>query len=260
MPKAHAWAASAWPASRRNWTGFSLPDSPAFDEWHFFASEDLRRAYACALQRLVELHTRCNELDQAIDYAHRLLATDPLHEPAQRQLIALYAGNGQRAAALRQYRECVRLLAAELNLPPLDETVQLYEAVRANRLLPLAGCPPLATVSTLAPQPERCPADLSHPARQLLTAVAVIGPSVPYEMLRAVSGRSEEELVDSLDELLARGILWERMEGTSLCYSFLQEGLRALVYEQASLARRQLLQRRVAQALTSSHSPRPLSI
>jgi predicted ATPase len=45
----------------------------------------------------------------------------------------LYARSGQRAAALRQYAECERVLGEELGVPPSPETVELYEAIRAGQ-------------------------------------------------------------------------------------------------------------------------------
>jgi predicted ATPase len=44
----------------------------------------------------------------------------------------LYAYAGQRAAALRQYEECVRILETELGLPPSEETTSLYEQIRTT--------------------------------------------------------------------------------------------------------------------------------
>jgi predicted ATPase len=46
----------------------------------------------------------------------------------------LYALDGQRAAALRQYQECVRQLEQELGVAPLPETTALYRAIQENRL------------------------------------------------------------------------------------------------------------------------------
>ena len=66
--------------------------------------------------------------------ARRWLELDPLHEPAHRALIRLYAEQGDRAAALAQYRECVRTLSRELGVPPLDETTRLYEAISEGTL------------------------------------------------------------------------------------------------------------------------------
>lgn len=48
-------------------------------------------------------------------------------------LMRLFALAGQQAAAIRQYDECVRILNAELNIPPEDETTELYEEIRTRR-------------------------------------------------------------------------------------------------------------------------------
>ncbi len=117
--------------------GFSLRDSADFDDWQFFQAESLRRDFLSVLDRLVRLHSDRGEFDAAIDRARRYLSIDPLHEPAQRALMRLYAQTGQRPAALRQYEECARILKAELGVDPLAETVQLWQAIRDNRLAAL---------------------------------------------------------------------------------------------------------------------------
>jgi predicted ATPase/DNA-binding SARP family transcriptional activator/pimeloyl-ACP methyl ester carboxylesterase len=114
-------------------SGFTLPGSLEFDEWQLLQTEALRRDLGWALEKLVHIHETRNELGQAIEYARRRVRLDRLHEPAQRQLIALYARNEQRAEAHRQYQECVRLLDEELNVEPQPETKQLYEQIRNER-------------------------------------------------------------------------------------------------------------------------------
>ena len=84
--------------------GFTLRDSPDFDEWQFFQTEGLRDELASALERLTHAHSAQGEFEQAIAYARRWLALDRLHEPAHRHLMHLYAWSGQRAAALRIQR------------------------------------------------------------------------------------------------------------------------------------------------------------
>ena len=46
----------------------------------------------------------------------------------------LYAATDRRAAALRQYQECVRQFNQELGVTPLPETTALYHAIQENRL------------------------------------------------------------------------------------------------------------------------------
>jgi DNA-binding SARP family transcriptional activator/predicted ATPase len=115
--------------------GFTLRDSPEFDDWQFFQTESLRQELATVLERLVQGLNSQGKADAAIPYARRWVALDPLHEPAQRQLIQVYDQAGQPAAALRQYEEYVKLLEEELGLPPEEETTTLYEAIKAKRLL-----------------------------------------------------------------------------------------------------------------------------
>ncbi|HKV57284.1 MAG TPA: tetratricopeptide repeat protein, partial [Ktedonobacteraceae bacterium] len=66
--------------------------------------------------------------------------------------------------------------------------------------------------------------------------------------------RSEVETVTALEELSAQGLVVEvqrRADTHSLTYDFSHEKLRALVYEETSLARRRLLHRRIAETLAS---------
>jgi predicted ATPase/DNA-binding SARP family transcriptional activator len=112
--------------------GFGLRDSVAFDDWQFFQAEELRRGLASALERLARGQSAHGKSEEALPYARRWLALDPLHEPAHQHLMQLYARTGQRSAALRQYQECVRILEEELGLPPSEETAALHEQIRTT--------------------------------------------------------------------------------------------------------------------------------
>src|SRR4051812_5266329 len=116
--------------------GFTLPDSPAFDEWQFFQRESLHQLYGQALEQLVQAHQSTSAYGDAIRYARRWVALDVLHEAAHRTLMRLYAFAGQHAAAARQYQECVRVLEAELGAEPEQETTALYELIRTRQLTP----------------------------------------------------------------------------------------------------------------------------
>lgn len=89
---------------------------------------------------------------------------------------------------------------------------------------------------------------------QVMSAAAVLGRSAPYELLREVSGRSDDETVAALEELSGRGLLRESTaesaKATIPVYDFSHEKLRALTYEETSLARRRLLHRRAAESLS----------
>jgi DNA-binding SARP family transcriptional activator/predicted ATPase len=145
--------------------GFSLKDSPEFDEWHLLQREQLRSNLAGALSRLVEYYVRQHAWQQAVSFAQRWVALDPLYEQAQRHLIKAYAWSGQLSSAIRQYNACVEMLKAELGAPPEEETVKLYEEIRSRQLspLPIVNAPSssgsvLATpFPAIPPQPQELP-------------------------------------------------------------------------------------------------------
>jgi predicted ATPase/DNA-binding SARP family transcriptional activator len=124
--------------------GFGLRDCVEFDDWQFFQAEGLRRQLASALERLARGHGVQGNHEAALPYARRWLALDPLHEPAHRQLMELYSSAAGRSAALRQYKECVRILDEELGLAPAEETTALYEQIRTMPPAEAAVAPGLA--------------------------------------------------------------------------------------------------------------------
>ena len=112
--------------------GFSLRDSPQFDDWQAAQADALRAAFGDVLSRLTAGAEREGNLAAALGYAKRRLTIDPLHEPAHRELMRLHARSGDRSAALRQYRECVRLLDQELGVAPVEETRALRDGIEAG--------------------------------------------------------------------------------------------------------------------------------
>ncbi|HSF83312.1 MAG TPA: tetratricopeptide repeat protein [Anaerolineales bacterium] len=133
--------------------GFSLRDSPAFDDWQFFLTEDLRAELASALQRLAHWHFEQLEFEPALRYGRRWLALDRLNEEAHRLLITTYALDGQRLAALRQYQECARLLEEELGVQPDPDTRLLVERLHSPDMRSTLSTTPQEKTPVPAPEP-----------------------------------------------------------------------------------------------------------
>lgn len=100
-----------------------------YDDWITPERERLRRMCAAALERLIALAENRRDISAAMIYARRLLEHDPCHEPAYRDLMRLYALNGDRAGALHIYHTCVTTLRRELGVPPDAATRALHEQV-----------------------------------------------------------------------------------------------------------------------------------
>ncbi|NJN16159.1 MAG: AAA family ATPase [Oscillochloris sp.] len=154
QPNSEPWAAALTAAvalaGEEFLAGFSLPESSGFDDWQFFQREELRQHLSEALEALSGWHQERAEYSSGSAFARRWLALDPLHEPARRMLMELYARSGQTTAALRCYEEGVALLEAELGAAPDDATTALNTAIKARRLAPAPPESPLSSAAAPA--------------------------------------------------------------------------------------------------------------
>ena len=126
--------------------GFSLRDRD-FGDWLTGERERLREHAVQLFLRLMERAAAIG-VEPAIRWALRILAVDPVHEPAHRALMELYAAQGRHAAALRQYEQLRETLARELDARPEPETDALMRRLRDDRRSPArstAGRLPLET-------------------------------------------------------------------------------------------------------------------
>jgi DNA-binding SARP family transcriptional activator len=178
--------------------GFFLRDSPEFDAWCAHEADLLGRELGAALARLVRALADRGEHARAIGHARRWLALDSLHEPAHRELIRLYARSGDRAAALAQYRTCVRTLSQELGVGPVEETAALFEQLSDGTL---AADPP--------PPSARAPAELPLVGRAaelgaLLAAHDAARPDGAFVLIEGEAGigktRLARELMPAVEE------------------------------------------------------------
>jgi len=180
--------------------GFSLPDAPEFDEWHFFEIEKLRQELATAIEQLVTGHMVRGQYKEAIPSAQRLLKLDPLHEPAHRYLMKLYALSGQQAAALRQYENCLSLLEDELGVEPEGETTKLYQDIKSRRFEQVAaGVAGFQSTST-----DQMPADKAQ-SRAIDPALSrPVADNLPAFLLSEDEPDSEPHIFVAREHELAR--------------------------------------------------------
>jgi DNA-binding SARP family transcriptional activator/Tfp pilus assembly protein PilF len=186
--------------------GFGLRDSVAFDDWQSFLAGTLARELGGVLDRLAGRLGDRRDYPRAIEHARRRLALDPLHESAHRRLIELYGASGDRAAALGQYRDCVRTLHRELGVAPTEETTALYRAIREGA----AGPAPEE------PAPPSPGAARQHPlvgrGRQwaaLLDAYAAVGPDGRLVVLDGETGIGKTRLATDF-------VAWAREGGAAV--------------------------------------------
>ncbi|MBO0791548.1 MAG: AAA family ATPase, partial [Ktedonobacteraceae bacterium] len=241
--------------------GFALQDSANFDDWQFYQADSLRHDLAGALEQLVQGYSVRGGFETGIQYARRLLTLDPLHEPAHRYLIQLYAWAGQRAASIHQYQECVKILDKELGVAPLEATTSLYEAIRENRVPPppTTVLPTTRSAAPLSPPTQPAPANatsVTPPGHYPLvgrqgewsTLLRIYNEKAPTGYVMALDGeagigktRLAEELVASARTRGANVVTVRCYEGEmDLAYVPIAAGLRAAIKQQRDQWREQL--------------------
>jgi predicted ATPase/DNA-binding SARP family transcriptional activator len=118
---------SAYRTALGAYEGELLPED-RYEEWTSSRREALRELRVTLGIELAELEAAADP-PSAIDTLRAVLVEAPLHEPAHRALMRLYAGAGQRQEALAQFQELKRGLRREFEDEPDDETRRLYQDI-----------------------------------------------------------------------------------------------------------------------------------
>jgi len=161
-----------------------------------------------------------------------------------------------------QVRELLDLAGTPISLGPLTpESIQdlVDNGTEAARIIKLTGGIPLLVLEELDGEGSANPGvaqymeerleSIGDLSRQVVAAASVLTGVCDAPLLRETSGRSEDEVVEAVEELVRAGVIREELEGFGL--SFTLDRLETLVYEETSLIRRRLLHRRAAAALAT---------
>lgn len=91
--------------------------------------------------------------------------------------------------------------------------------------------------------------DISEDGMKLLYIVSLFFDRVDLELLLAISGKDELELLDALEELQKKYIIREYELDDEICFEFTHHKLREFIYGLQSPARKKILHNRVGQVL-----------
>jgi DNA-binding SARP family transcriptional activator len=127
-----------------------------YDDWTLRERERLRLLYLNSLAYLMRYYRHYQAYEEGLICGQQILNHDPLREEIHRDMMRLYLESGQRTLAVRQYETCREVLAAELGIPPMEETQALYA-----QIVPAASPDPVPSNF------PREPANLKQALRQL---------------------------------------------------------------------------------------------
>jgi len=109
--------------------GFTLSDSPRFEDW---VASERERYRLMAMNGFTDLSHRQEakcEYPAALESIRRSLAFNPFQEDVQRDVMRLLYLNGDRAGVIQHYESLRKLLDEEMGMPPMPETRALYDSI-----------------------------------------------------------------------------------------------------------------------------------
>jgi DNA-binding SARP family transcriptional activator len=113
--------------------GLELFDADGFDDWlaHWRAALGERQRAMLAL--VAERRERSGDIRGALQAYLDLVRLDQTQERYHREAMRLHYAVGERQAALERFAQLKKILARELALAPLPETLELYRTIRAAK-------------------------------------------------------------------------------------------------------------------------------
>jgi DNA-binding SARP family transcriptional activator/predicted ATPase len=166
--------------------GLALREA-AFEAWLLAERERLHELALEALAKLLRHQWAAGAPEAALQTALRLLALDPLQEPAHRAVMSLYVELGRRSSALRQYQICLGVLQRDLAVEPEMTTKRLYREILRQRPSH-AGM----NVESLVPMPTMPVPASRLPEESLPRELPLIGREAEIHRLREALNRAWE--------------------------------------------------------------------
>ena len=108
-----------------------------YADWSFTQREQLNQIYLTMCHALANHYFDVRCYEDATKWVNAVLKENRCDEEAHRQLIRIYAAEGRRSEALRQYHLCERILAKDLGMPPMAETVNVFRTILTSENCPI---------------------------------------------------------------------------------------------------------------------------
>lgn len=135
--------------------GFSLSDTPQFDDWAASERERYRLMAMNGFADISHRHEAMRDYSAALESARSALAFNSFQEDLQRDVMRLLYLNGDRAGVIRQYESLRKLLDEEMGVPPMGETRALYDSIISDTFIhfPAGTASQFSTTSLSADKP-----------------------------------------------------------------------------------------------------------
>ena len=100
-----------------------------YSDWHYFQREELQRQYFEALTHVAKYFRENGRSEEALPLYEKIVAEDPYQEQIHQAIMQTHLELGHRAAAVKHYQELQAFLRDDLDIDPMPETIDLYNAI-----------------------------------------------------------------------------------------------------------------------------------
>jgi len=119
--------------------GFVVRDCPGFGEWVLVQRERYQQIALESLHALFLELAEAGKYEEGLPYARRMATIAPLQETYQRLLVHTLALNGQKEAALAQYKQWCTQIEMKMNAAPSPQMKSLIQQLQNGANLPKIG-------------------------------------------------------------------------------------------------------------------------
>ncbi|HEX6121727.1 MAG TPA: BTAD domain-containing putative transcriptional regulator, partial [Ktedonobacterales bacterium] len=123
-------AAAALRQAISYYTGPYLADT--YRDWPIERRDELARRQLTCLERLAGIELRLGRASSAAQLYYQVLDLEPHRESAHRGLMSYFAGRGEPAEALNQFKRCAAILERDLGVAPGPKTLALAQSILAR--------------------------------------------------------------------------------------------------------------------------------
>lgn len=109
-------------------------ENDCYEEWTIQHRERLKTVYLTLLAQQSQLYFASKNYTLALERSRKILEHDPCNEEAHCQIMRCSYALGRRGLALHQYQVLCDILARELGVLPMGESIQLYEQIKNGSL------------------------------------------------------------------------------------------------------------------------------
>lgn len=186
---------------------FHLDDSYEFEQWINLRGEYFKNRAISAATYLADDFYKNGQYWEALDIMMDILELDPYREDIYIRAMRANCEMGNRPGAVKLYEKLNALLAEELGISPMPETIRFYSDIITGKVLRSDNIKRMDEEEYCSQEKEKIYNGFSEHAKKLCITLLICRNKFDLRLLSNVLEITEQEVLYALDEIRKQGIL-----------------------------------------------------